>query len=105
MFRRGLFPSVKTYYLDDELVGLKNIPAGTVPTSVFRAKGITSKAQSAMTADHFDAKNLKTNIDKVSNAWKLRPFPNLTVGITPMTRRLNRAINVKRYFLVRSAAD
>lgn len=103
-FNKGYFPSLKTYYLDDELDELDASDITTdktvnqIQSAVYRAKGVARHGQNKMSKKHFDISNDNTNV--YVNIWKLKPFSNMTVGIAPVSRKLNKPLNLKRNFLV-----
>jgi hypothetical protein len=99
-FKKGYFRSIKNYYLDDEEAETaEDAPVGQIASATFRAKGISQSGQNMLFVRHFKAD--VDNKDVHTNTWKLRPFANMTMGITPVSRKLNKPLNLKRSFVVR----
>jgi len=100
VYRRGYFPGLKNYFLDSELgcEGDSSEPIKHLSSAVFRAKGISQMAQKNLAVEHF-----KVSVDSNhvhTNTWKLRPQPNMTIGVSPVSRKLNKPLNLKRIFTV-----
>jgi hypothetical protein len=101
-FERGYFPGLKNYYLDSEISSSEqdNLrPVKTIDGAVYRAKGISQSCQNNLCVDNF-----KVSVDNsklYTHRWQLKSFPNLTVGVTPTSRKLNKPLNLKRTFVVR----
>jgi hypothetical protein len=100
-FDRGYFPGLKNYYLDSEIGHdnddrVKKISA--IKSALYRAKGISQSCQDNLSVDNF-----KVSVDNsklFTHRWQLKCFPNLTVGIAPSARKLNKPLNLKRTFVV-----
>jgi len=102
-FERGFFPGLKNYYLDSEISGDDSGDQRTkikdIKGALYRAKGISQSCQNSLCVDNF-----KVSVDNsglFTHRWQLKSFPNLTVGIAPATRKLNKPLNLKRTFVVR----
>ena len=97
-YRRAYFPGLKNYYLDNEIEEILSQPVKSIPSATYRAKGISHLGQRNLAVEHFkvsvDSDNVSTNV------WRLRPQPNMTLGMTPVSRKLNKPLNLKRIFVV-----
>jgi hypothetical protein len=102
-FERGYFPGLKNYYLDSEIGNddednNNNRKISTIKGALYRAKGISQSCQNNLSVDNF-----KVSVDNsklYTHRWQLKCFPNLTVGISPSARKLNKPLNLKRTFIV-----